>query len=192
MSGSRISLLPVDEAKEICDDVDIPAYASSLNLNRALLHHPRATRNLVRHLFDLVYNHRVDPRLRELAVLRVSWLTACEYEWAQHWALATHLGIPEADIVGVREWRSHDGFSPLERAVLAAADDAVVHGAIEATTWAELAAHLDEAKLVEVTLVVTGWRMVASVLQSLEVPLDDDLERWPPDGRGPTEAATAR
>jgi hypothetical protein len=39
--------------------------------------------------------------------------------------------------------------------------------------------------LVELVTAISAWRMVASILQSLEVPLEEGVSSWPPDGRSP-------
>ena len=39
--------------------------------------------------------------------------------------------------------------------------------------------------LVELVTAISAWRMVASILQSLQVPLEDGVASWPPDGRPP-------
>jgi hypothetical protein len=40
--------------------------------------------------------------------------------------------------------------------------------------------------LVELVTAISAWRMIASILQSLEIPLEDDVVSWPPDGQAPT------
>jgi hypothetical protein len=35
---------------------------------------------------------------------------------------------------------------------------------------------------------IGAWRMIASVLLSLQVPLEEGVPGWPPDGRSPQTA----
>ena len=42
--------------------------------------------------------------------------------------------------------------------------------------------------LIELVTAISAWRMIASILHSLAVPLEDDVESWPPDGRAPVVA----
>ena len=67
--------------------------------------------------------------------MRIGWLTACDYEWTQHWRVACGLGVPAEDLLGVRDWSGTYGSAP-ERAVLAATDEVVRDGAVSAHTWA--------------------------------------------------------
>lgn len=190
MPAPRIPPLGPSDAEVAARAAGAPDHVTVLNVNRVLLRHPVVARNFIRYFWDLVYEGVLDARLRELAVLRIAWLTGSVYEWTQHWHLASALGLPEDDLLAVRDWRASTRLSAADRAVLAAADDVVEQGAIGPGTWDALDAALpDDAARLEVVAAVTGWRMVASILQSLDVPLEDGLEPWPPDGRGPSGPA---
>jgi alkylhydroperoxidase family enzyme len=91
------------------------------------------------------------------------------------------------DLLAVREWHGYDGFGPTERAVLAATDDMVRNGAVSTESWAACARELqgDTTVLIELVTAIGAWRMVASILQSLKVPLEEGVSSWPPDGRSP-------
>lgn len=190
MSEARVPVLGDDDARAAAQAVDIPDYVTVLNVNRVLLAHPRLARNFVQYFWDLMYENALDPRLRELAILRIGWVTGSAYEWTQHWHIAAGMGIPEADLLGVRDWQSHDGFSGADRAILAATDDVLNHGAVRADAWEALATALGtDAERVEAVAAIAGWRMVATLLHSLEVPLEDGTDPWPPDGAAPEPPA---
>jgi alkylhydroperoxidase family enzyme len=125
--------------------------------------------------------------LRELVIMRIGWLTACDYEWTRHWRVASGLGVTAEDLLGVRDWQKHNGFGPTERAVLAATDDVVRDGAVSAESWSacERELHSDKTVLIELVTAIGAWRMVASILQSLQIPLEEGVSSWPPDGRSP-------
>lgn len=187
MTPARIPLLPVDEAKAAADEAGVPDYMAELAIFQALLNHPGLARALNDLLATMLWHGRLDSRLRELVIMRISWLTASAYEWAQHWRVAQGLGVRTDDLLGVREWRDHTGFGAAERAVLAAADDIVRDGAVSAESWAACEREFnDPAVLVELVTAIGAWRMVASILHSLRVPLEDDVASWPPDGRAPS------
>jgi alkylhydroperoxidase family enzyme len=135
----------------------------------------------------MLWQGKLDSRLRELAIMRIAWLTSCEYEWAQHWRVAQGLGVTADDLAGVRDWHSYNGFGPTERAVLVATDDVVRDGVVSEESWAACrkAFGSDHAVLVELVTAIGAWRMVSSILQSLQVPLEDDVVSWPPDGDRP-------
>lgn len=187
MGEGRIPLLSGDDAAAAARAAGLDEQVASLSLNRALLHHERMARRFNAYFSQLMFEHRLPARLRELVVMRVAWTTGSVYEWTQHWDLATGLGVPEGDLLALRGgWPAHPGFSLAERAALEATDDVVAHGRISPSAWERCAARLDDAEqLVELVLAIAGWRMVATVVESLAVPLEDGVDAWPPDGRAP-------
>lgn len=186
MTPARVPVLPVDQAKAAADEAGVPDYMAELAIFQVLLNHPSLARALNDLLATMLWHGRLDPRLRELVIMRIGWLTASDYEWTQHWRVAQGLGVSAEDLLGVREWQHHSGFGPAERAVLAATDDVVRDGAVSAPNWAACQREFsDPAVLIELVTAIGAWRMVASILHSLKVPLEDDVTSWPPDGTAP-------
>jgi alkylhydroperoxidase family enzyme len=187
MKRPRVPLLPVGEAKAAADEAGVPEYMAELSIFQVLLNHPRLARTFNDMLATMLWHGALDPRLRELVIMRIGWLTACDYEWTQHWRVASGLGVSADDLLGVRDWPSYQGFGPAERAVLAATDDVVRDGAVSAESWAACERELqrDTTVLIELVTAIGAWRMVASMLHSLGVPLEDGVSSWPPDGRSP-------
>jgi alkylhydroperoxidase family enzyme len=168
--------LPVEEAKAAADEAGVPDYMAELSIFQVLLNHPTLARAFNDLLATMLWHGRLAPRLRELVIMRIGWLTACDYEWTQHWRVACGLGVPSEDLLAVRNWCAHSSFGGPERAVLAATDEVVRDGAVGA----------DSAVLVELVTAIAAWRMIASILHSLEVPLEDSVSGWPPDGQPPS------
>lgn len=186
-SQPRLPLLSLDDAKKAAAEVGVSELLASLNVFRVLLAQPTLARAVAGLLNELLRGRALDARLRELIIMRLGWSTQSEYEWTQHWRVARGMGMEEEDILGVRDWRNHAGFGERERCVLAATDDIVERGAIAAETWAACEAALgsDPAVLIELVAAIGNWRFVSSLLRSLEIPLEDGVVPWPPDGRVP-------
>ncbi|MBW0017760.1 MAG: carboxymuconolactone decarboxylase family protein [Mycobacterium sp.] len=187
MTTSRLPRLPLDEAKAAADEAGVPDYMAELSIFQVLLNHPRLARTFNDLLALLLWHGELDSRLRELVIMRIGWLTACDYEWTQHWRVASRLGVSADDLLGVRDWQGYNGFGAVERAVLAATDDIVRDGAVSAQSWAACERELrwDTMALIELVTAIGSWRMVASILHSLKVPLEDGVSSWPPDGQAP-------
>jgi alkylhydroperoxidase family enzyme len=181
MTEARVPRLPVDEAKAAADEAGVPDYMAELAIFQVLLNHPRLACALNDLLAIMLWRGTLDPRLRELVIMRIGWLTASDYEWTQHWRVAQGLGVSADDLLGVRDWQAYQTFGPAERAVLAATDDVVRE------TWAACEREIgaDKAVLIELVTAISAWRMVASILHSLQVPLEDGVASWPPDGLAP-------
>jgi hypothetical protein len=86
----------------------------------------------------------------------------------------------------VRDWRGFAGFGAAERAVLAATDETLETGSISAATWRSCETALGSAEnLLELVAAIGNWRLFSSLLRSLEIPLEEGVAAWPPDGRRP-------
>jgi len=185
---ARVPRLPVDEAKAAADEAGVPSYMAELAIFQVLLNHPKLACALNDLLATMLWRGTLDARLRELAIMRIGWLTSSDYEWTRHWRVAQGLGVSADDLLGVRDWQGYQAFGPAERAVLAATDDVVHDGVVSAESWAACQREFgaDPAVLVELVTAIGAWRMVASILHSLQVPLEDGVASWPPDGQPPT------
>ena len=184
---SRVALLAIEEAKAAAERAGVMAQLAPLSVFRVLLKNPGVAQALNGTLSALLMSGNVlDARLRELVIMRIGWKTGSVYEWTQHWRVARGLGIPEADLVAVRDWRNATTLSAADRAVLRATDETLANGKISDATWAECAAHLaTDAERIELVVAIAHWSLFSQLLRSLEIPLEDGVAPWPPDGRAP-------
>jgi alkylhydroperoxidase family enzyme len=185
---ARVPLLSSDAAAAAAEAAGVPGLLAELNVFRALLHHPPLAQRVSDLLLTLLAGSRLDPRLRELVIMRLGWATDSVYEWTQHWPIALRSDVTAEELLDVPDWTASDRFGPAERAVLAATDDVLEHGAIGTEAWAALRASVGEEAdlLLEVLAVIGTWRLISTLLRSVEVPLEDGVAPWPPDGRSPS------
>ncbi|MBM3567124.1 MAG: carboxymuconolactone decarboxylase family protein [Alphaproteobacteria bacterium] len=115
----------------------------------------------------------LDPRLRELAILRVGHLAKARYEIAQHEAIGRDVGLSEAEIAGLARGADDPAFGPREKAVLRFADDVAVNVRAGEPIFAAVAEFLDHRQMVELTLCVGFYMMVSRLLETFDVELED-------------------
>src|SRR6267378_7233067 len=60
----------------------------------------------------------IDPKLREIAILRTAKDCHSVYEWTQHVPAAKHVGVTEEQIGAIENWQGAKCFNDLERLVL--------------------------------------------------------------------------
>lgn len=143
-----------------------------------MLRHPALTGPFLAYNQVLLQTPTLDPRQRELLVLRVAWRTRARYEWAQHVRLAARAGVSPEEIAAIAGGDA-EGWTPLEAALLAAADELVDHHRVDDATWHRLAEHLDDRRLVELLFVVGTYTGLAMVFNSFGLELDPDLRVAP-------------
>lgn len=144
------------------------------NIFRMLAHHPLLLRRLLQMSDGLRHATRLDPRLRELAILTVGRLTECEYEMVHHGALAHRLGVRPEQIARLTDWESDPAFNEQERAVIRYAAEATKPVAVSDATFDALREFLDQEQIVELVLNVAFYNMVVRVLVPLEIDLEPD------------------
>jgi len=143
-------------------------------------HHPALAARWLTWNAGLLEQPLLDPRDRELLILRVGWRTQCRYEWAQHVAMAQRAGLSPEQVAAV----AGDGGSPpwddRDRLLLAAADEMVADHRVGDATWRGLAAHFDPPQLLELLFVVGSYLGLALVLNSVDLAPDPGADH----GRG--------
>jgi alkylhydroperoxidase family enzyme len=186
MGEPRVPLLPLEESRKAAEQVKVLPQMAELNIFRTLLHQPELAKAIQDLLVTLLFRGRLDPRLRELIIMRIGWVTGSDYEWTQHWRVATQMGVAEEDLLDVRNWQVSSRLGDAERAVLAATDETLESGSISPGTWAACERHLGGREaLLELVAAIGTWRMISSVLRSLDIPLEEGVASWPPDGTRP-------
>ena len=146
------------------------------NALSTLMHHPALAGPFLVYNNVLLQTPALDPRARELVVLRVAWRTRSRYEWVQHLRLAPRVGITPEEIAAVATGAGAGSWKPHEADLLAATDQLVDDYRVEDDTWRRLAEQLDERQLVELVFVVGTYTALAMAFKSFGVQLDPDLQ----------------
>lgn len=139
-------------------------------------------------LDTFVFQARLDPHLRELAILRTMWRAGQSLEWANHYRLARSIGVTRDDVLAIRT-ASPDTELAGDLALIArVVDEFVDHRALSPETMARVEARFpDVARRYELLYLVPGYLMYAAVTNSTGLTAEaKGLPVWPPDGVGPT------
>ena len=127
----------------------------------------------------------IEPRHRELVILRVAWRSRAVYEWTQHARLALDCGLTAAQVEAVARGPEDPVWSSVERLLLSATDQLLDGYRVEDETWAGLASHFDARQLIEVLFVAGSYLCLALVFNSVGLQPDSDMDRRSP--RTPTD-----
>jgi len=149
-----------------------------LNLFLALARHPELLRDYLPFGSRLLLRGMLPGRDRELVILRTAWLCGCDYEWGQHLRLAARAGLCDEEIADVRDpsaarWTAHEG------ALLRATGELVGEHTVGQATWDTLSQAYDNAALVELTMLVGHYAMLAGLLNAAQVPRDEGVAGLP-------------
>jgi 4-carboxymuconolactone decarboxylase len=120
----------------------------------------------------LQYNS-LPERDREIVILRVAVRWNSDYEWGQHAGLAISIGMTEADLKAVARGPRDPSWSEFEAALLTATDSVLHRRPIAEKEWALLAEHYSPKQLIDLLMTIGEFSLVAMMLTSLRIPLED-------------------
>lgn len=117
----------------------------------------------------------LDPQVRELAIIRTGHLCDAAYEVHQHRRVARTVGVPDEKIAAVVDEGPTDVLDEIERDVLAYTDEVVRNVKSSDHTFARVRAHLGDAQVGELTLLIGFYGMVSRLLENLEIDIEDSV-----------------
>jgi alkylhydroperoxidase family enzyme len=151
-----------------------------INLHRAFVHSPEALRSFQGLARYIRYKSRLDPRLREMAILQVGYAARSPYEYSHHVKIGREFGVSEDDIRAIEaETRGEiTHLLPLERAVLGAARELTAAPSLSQETFAELRKSLDPDCVVDLLMTISFYCGVVRLLAALEIDVEDDYMQY--------------
>jgi 4-carboxymuconolactone decarboxylase len=140
-------------------------------------HHPNLAGDWLAFSGRLLDDPVLEPRDRELLILRVSWRTQCRYEWAQHSRMALAAGLTAEQIAAVAGSLALGPWSDDDLDLLRAVDEVADDHRVAEGTWTRLADRFNEKQLLEVLFVVGSYLCLAIVLNSAGLEPDAGPDR---------------
>jgi alkylhydroperoxidase family enzyme len=141
------------------------------NLHKLLINSPDMARafngigNFIRH------KSKLDPRLRELAILQVGWMEKSEYEFTHHVKIGKEFGITDDDIEGIfaETAGKPSKLEPLAKAVLKGAREMVKDLGMSDATFAEIKKSLSNEHMTDLVLTIAFYCAVVRVLATMKI-----------------------
>ncbi len=121
---------------------------------------------------------KLSPALREIAILRVGWLSRASYEIFQHERIGRDAGLSEDKLRAVASGAQNSAFDKPEKAVLLYTDDIVNNVRASDETLNAVKAFLDAEQLVELTVTIGYYMMVSRFLESMGVDDESGQAEW--------------
>lgn len=123
-------------------------------------------------------NGKIPKIDRELVILRIGHLRACEYELQYHRRVGRAAGLDAAVQAAIFAWperleQVEGRLTVRQQALLAATDEFVNERTVTDATWRELASHLDRRLLIEFCFLASIYDGLAAMISALKIPLDN-------------------
>jgi alkylhydroperoxidase family enzyme len=157
----------------------MPKGVEPLVLFRTLARSPRVFEKLF--AAGLLDKGPLSLRQREIVIDRTTARLGCEYEWGVHIAFFAERVAMDAGQVSaiVRGPADAACWAADEQALLTLVDDLVDRRTISDATWTSLAAHFDEAQILEAIALVGYYHTISFLCRGLKLPLESYGARFP-------------
>jgi alkylhydroperoxidase family enzyme len=141
------------------------------NLHKLLVNSPDMARAFNGIGGFIRFKSKLDPRLRELAILQVGWMERSEYEFTHHVKIGKEFGVSDADIEGIfaETAGKPSKLEPLVKAVLRGAREMVKDLGMSDATFAEIKKSLSNEHMTDLVLTIAFYCAVVRVLATMKI-----------------------
>jgi alkylhydroperoxidase family enzyme len=150
--------------------------ARGMNGLGVMLRHPALAKAFLTFNNHVAVKSSISRRVRELAILRISWLRRSEYEFAQHVVLARNAGVTEADIERVQRGPDAPGWDAFDAELVRAVDELHSDARISDKTWERLSAQYGLTEMMDLVFTVGCYEILAMVFKTFGVQPEPVLE----------------
>ncbi|NBT48921.1 MAG: carboxymuconolactone decarboxylase family protein [Actinobacteria bacterium] len=148
-----------------------------INLTRMLLHCRVA---MVQSFLDFALSFRtgnLEPKLRELVILRMATLNASSYELMHHLPAAKMVGWSEIEISAITSAQP-SGLDEKHSVMIQMVDECSQLGKVSDSTFAKASKIFSASEIAEATLLAGLYEMLACFLKTMGVELDQHPLSW--------------
>jgi len=157
-----------------------------------ILQHPALAKAFLTFNNHVATGSTVSKRVRELLILRISWLRRSEYEFVQHLVLARNAGLSEAEIERIQFGPDAPGWDPIDADLVRCADELHADARITEPTWTRLSEHFSTAQLIDILFAVGCYDLLAKVFKTLGAQLEPGVDGLEPAVRARMHAQESR
>jgi len=154
--------------------------ARPIALNRAMANSPNAARAMTGLAMYIRRDSKLDPRLRELAILQVGYLAKSAYEYSHHVKIGREFGVSDDDIRAIGEETAGraTALDPLAKTVLRAAREMTNGLAMSDATFATLEKALGRELVIDLTLAIAFYNAVVRLLGTLQIDVEPEYRKY--------------
>ena len=148
-----------------------------INLTRMLLHCPVP---MVQSFLDFALSFRtgnLEPKLRELVILRMATLRGSSYELMHHLPAAKMVGWTELEISSITSAQA-SGLDEKQSVMIQLVDDCSQLGKVSDCALQKAEKLFSVAEIAEATLLAGLYEMLACFLETMGVELDQQALSW--------------
>ena len=170
---ARLCYATEAQLRELIRQSGLPQNAPPANAFRMFAHAPAVGSATMRLVFALLTETALDPKRRELVILRAAQRCDCRYAWGQHVAIACGVGVEEAQITALECGETPSTL--IDEHVSTAfvlADKVLTTCRATDHTLALVRNLFSTREVVELLLLIGYFRMICVIMTTLEVDVE--------------------
>jgi alkylhydroperoxidase family enzyme len=154
--------------------------ARPIALNRAMANSPNAARAMTGLAMYIRHKSKLDPRLRELAILQVGYLAKSPYEYSHHVKIGREFGVTDDEIRAIGEETAGrpTKLDALSKTVLRAAREMTSELAMSDETFATLEKALGRENVIDLALAIAFYNAVVRMLGTLQIDVEPEYAHY--------------
>jgi alkylhydroperoxidase family enzyme len=152
----------------------------NINLYRIMAHSPKAQRVQSAMGRYIRFESTLDPRLRELAIVQIGYLTRSEYEYAHHVKIAQDFGVTPDEIRAVADETAgkSSNLDPFTRVVLRSAREMAEKGELSAANFSALKERLSNEHLVDLIMTISFYCGIVRFLSAMQIDNEPEYKKY--------------
>ena len=144
----------------------------SINVFRLLAWAETLAPSLFEFVIKIFSQTKIDPRLRQLAILRVGRICRSPYEIHHHEKLARIVGLGDLEIEATRGTNAVLMLKSDEQAVIRFAEEITRDVKVSEKTFHEVRTFLSERELTELALITSFYSCICRFLETMEIEIE--------------------
>jgi alkylhydroperoxidase family enzyme len=170
--------LPYPESAELTDkSKKILAMTPDINIFRMLGHCDTLIETFLFLGGAILTRTRLDPRLRELAIVRAAVHCGSAYELNQHDEIAREVGVTQDQLDALRSNPTADVFNEKERSIIRFTDEVAREVKASDESFSAIAEFLSPCEVQELIIAIGYYSMVGRFLETLEVDMETEADQ---------------
>ena len=129
-------------------------------------------------------NSTLGDRIREIVIIRTTWLGKGEYEWAQHVRMSRAAGwLTDEELAALEVGAGGEAWSEADRVLLQAIDELCIDKNLSDETWSALESNFDRRQILDLLFTVGTYDFHCTVFRAIGLQLEPGMEPFPPSHR---------
>jgi alkylhydroperoxidase family enzyme len=174
LTAPRLKLVDPNTASEPIKEA--LALLPVINVFRAFANAETLYPHFANYMFHLFQPMELDKVLERMLVLHVAKRSDCLYAWRQNVVVARSVGVTAAQIAALEKGDTQAScFSEAEQRVFVFADEVMDLIAATDRTYEGVKRHFSDQAITEMLYVIGTYMLVARLLRTGRIPLDDNI-----------------